>query len=68
MATTKSLSSSRRMNASGRIVVSVNRLVGVYEPEEYKWLRENFEPVDSIAYSYLIYDVSFEDLKKISEK
>ena len=54
---------------SGRIVVSVNNLVGVVvDPERYKWLRENFEPVDSIAYSYLIYDIYPEDLKKISRK
>lgn len=53
---------------SGRIVVSVNNLVGIFDPEKFKWLRENFEPVDSIAYSYLIYNVNPEDLKKILRK
>jgi len=53
---------------SGRIVVSVNRLVGVFSPEKYRWLRENFEPGDHIAYSYLIYEVSPEDLEKVLQK
>jgi len=41
---------------AGRVVVSVNNLVGVWNPEEYRWLRENFSPVDQIAYSYLVFD------------
>jgi len=53
---------------SGRIVVSVNRLVGVLFPEKYRWLRENFEPVDHIVYSYLIYEVSPEDLETVLQK
>lgn len=47
-----------------RIIISVNKLVGVFSPERYKWLRENFEPVDHIAYSYLVYEISPEDLEK----
>ena len=48
---------------AGRIVVPVNALVGVNRsPEEYKWLREHFTPVDHIAYSYLVYDVPKEML------
>ncbi len=47
-----------RKPQAGRIVVPVNALVGVNRnPQEYKWLRENFTPVDHIAYSYLVYDV-----------
>jgi hypothetical protein len=43
---------------AGRIIVPVNALVGVNrDPEEYRWLREHFTPVDHIAYSYLVYDV-----------
>ena len=48
---------------AGRIVVPVNALVGVNRrPEEYRWLREHFTPVDHIAYSYLVYDVPEEML------
>jgi Dolichyl-phosphate-mannose-protein mannosyltransferase len=47
----------------GRIVVPVNALVGVNRsPEEYRWLREHFTPVDHIAYSFLVYDVPKEML------
>ncbi len=49
---------------AGRIVVGVNLLVGLSYPGRYLWLRENFEPVDHIAYSYLVYDVSAEDLER----
>ena len=47
-----------RKPQAGRIVVPVNALVGVNRnPEEYRWLREHFTPVDHIAYSFLVYDV-----------
>jgi hypothetical protein len=47
-----------RKPQAGRIVVPVNALVGVNrDPEEYRWLREHFAPVDHIAYSFLVYDV-----------
>jgi hypothetical protein len=53
-----------RKPQAGRIVVPVNALVGVNRnPEEYRWLRERFTPVDHIAYSYLVYDVSKEMLR-----
>jgi hypothetical protein len=50
---------------AGRIVVSINQLVGVINRRRYKWLRENFEPVDHIAGSYLVYDVKREDLERL---
>jgi Dolichyl-phosphate-mannose-protein mannosyltransferase len=54
-----------RKPQAGRIVVPVNALVGVNRsPEEYRWLREHFTPVDHIAYSYLVYDVPKEMLPR----
>ena len=47
---------------AGRIIVPVNALVGVGNPEQYRWLREHFTPVDQIAYSFLVYDVKKEML------
>jgi len=45
--------------------VPVNALVGVNRnPEEYRWLREHFSPVDHIAYSLLVYDVPKEMLSQ----
>jgi 4-amino-4-deoxy-L-arabinose transferase-like glycosyltransferase len=44
---------------SGRVVVGVNKLVGVLgSPENYKWLREHFEPIDHIGYSYIVYNTT----------
>ncbi len=43
--------------------VSINRLVGVINgPENYQWLRENFEPVDMVGNSYLIYRITPEKM------
>ena len=44
----------------GRMLVSVNILTGILQPDDYTWLawvRQNLEPVDHVAYSYLVYDV-----------
>jgi hypothetical protein len=50
----------------GKFVVSVNNLVGtIAPPKKYAWLRNNFEPVGTIAYCYLIYDISAEDVAKV---
>ncbi|MBF0483207.1 MAG: glycosyltransferase family 39 protein [Candidatus Omnitrophica bacterium] len=49
----------------GKIIVEVNWLVGVYQPLKFKWLRDNFKPVDHIAYSFLVYDVTIPQLQKM---
>lgn len=56
---------------SGKIVISTNLLTGAgggVGPEAYRWLRENFEPVGHIAYSYLIYNVDAETLRSINKE
>ena len=50
---------------AGWILVGANKLVGVYVPERYRWLRENFEPVDHVGYSYLLFHVSPEHLQEV---
>lgn len=51
---------------SGRIVVRVNDLVGVtVDPAKYAWLRENFEPVETIAYTYLVYKISPQEIENL---
>ncbi len=55
---------------AGKVIVRVNHLVGISDPknsEKYKWLRDNFKPVDHVAYSYLVYEISPEELKKINK-
>ena len=41
----------------GWILVGANGVVGIFEPERYRWLREGFEPVRHVAYSHLLYYV-----------
>ncbi|MBS4015003.1 MAG: glycosyltransferase family 39 protein [Candidatus Latescibacteria bacterium] len=51
---------------SGHFVVRVNDIVGVTtDPNKYAWLRNNFEPVDTIAYSYLVYRISTEEIDQL---
>ena len=50
---------------AGRLVVGANELTGVaFGPERYRWLREGFAPVEHVAYTHLVYDVSAEALRK----
>ena len=50
----------------GHIVLGVNELTGVSGgPQKYEWLRENFEPVDTISYTYLIYEISADDIASL---
>ena len=52
----------------GKVLVNVNRLIADSYPDEFRWLRENFEPVNHVAYSYLIFDITEMDLKRIQER
>ena len=42
---------------TGTIIVELNNLVGITDPEKFKWLRENFEPFDDYDGCYLLYKV-----------
>ena len=46
-----------------RIVVGVNRVVGILYPDPpfFKWLRENKQPLDHVAYSYLVFELGSKD-------
>ncbi len=50
---------------AGWILVGANKLVGVYEPERYRWLRENFQPERHVGYSYLLFRVPPERLREV---
>ena len=56
--------SNPRRPMAGQVVVSVNRFLGVFRRPLYRWLRESFEPVDRIAGSYLVFEVSPEELER----
>ncbi len=50
----------------GRILINVNSLVGLkpQQANRYAWLRENFEPVDHVGYSWHVYDVDRDGLER----
>ena len=50
----------------GLLVVGINHLVGVtIDPARFAWLRNNFEPVGTIANCFLVYQISPADLQKL---
>jgi 4-amino-4-deoxy-L-arabinose transferase-like glycosyltransferase len=51
----------------GTIVVSVNAYVGLRFAERFRWVRENFEPVGHIAHGHLIFHVSPEALRRVTD-
>jgi 4-amino-4-deoxy-L-arabinose transferase-like glycosyltransferase len=53
---------------SGEIIASPDDLVGVTDdPQKFAWLRENFEPTGTVAYAYLIYEVSPQALEQLCQ-
>lgn len=51
---------------AGKFIVSANDLVGITkDPAVYAWLRDNFEPVDTVAYSYLIYQITSDEKREL---
>jgi 4-amino-4-deoxy-L-arabinose transferase-like glycosyltransferase len=54
---------------AGHMVVGGSDLVGILEdPDRYAWLRENFEPVDTIAYCYFVYRISSRELAEMCSR
>jgi hypothetical protein len=52
---------------SGLILVGVNEFTGVLgSSKTFKWLRDNFEPVDHLYYTYLIFDIHPSEIEDIS--
>ncbi len=47
---------------AGYLLVGANDLVGLHDPEKYRWLRESFEPVRHVGYSHLLFHVTPEAL------
>jgi hypothetical protein len=49
----------------GWILVGANGLVGIFEPERFRWLREGFVPVRQVAYSHLLYYIPAERMRTL---
>ncbi len=50
---------------AGHFILSVNGLVGLSAKDDRKWLRMNFEPDGTVAYSYLVYKISPEEIGQV---
>ena len=58
-----------RRPASVHLIININSLVGVTtNPQRYKWLRENFEPIGTLANNLLIYKISPEQIQALCER
>jgi len=55
---------------AGKFIISINDLLGLDQKKDYTWLRNNFKPVDHLVFTYLIFDISDDELinKKLSAK
>ena len=52
-----------------RYFVYVNQLVGITkDPQVYEWLRDNFEPVDMIAPSCLLFEITPEQMQDLCQR
>lgn len=42
----------------GEVIVSANQFLGITAPlKQYEWLRNNYKPIGSVAYSWLVFSV-----------
>jgi len=52
----------------GLILVGVNELTGVLgDPKNFAWLRENYDPIDHLCYTYLLFEVPRSQPQSIKE-
>jgi hypothetical protein len=52
---------------SGTILLSTNHASGMLRSEQFRWLRENFEPVDHVAHGHLVFRVTPEALRLVTD-
>ena len=53
--------------APGTLLVSANHYTGLQHHERYRWLRENFEPVGHVGYAYLLFRITPEELRRVTD-
>jgi 4-amino-4-deoxy-L-arabinose transferase-like glycosyltransferase len=57
-----------RAPQAGWVLVSANELVGIFDPERFRWLRENFRPLDHVAYGHLLFYVPPERVDELKRR
>jgi hypothetical protein len=53
---------------AGYVLVGANELVGIFDAERFRWLRENFRPVGHVAYGNLLFYVPAERLEELRQR
>ncbi len=49
--------------------LEINLFLGITtEPGTFEWLRENFEPIDTIASSYLLFEITPDQMRDLCER
>jgi hypothetical protein len=48
---------------AGKFYIGVNELLDLYDEGKYAWLLDNFKPASHIAHSFLVFDVSKDQLQ-----
>jgi hypothetical protein len=50
----------------GIVIVNANALLDIFEPkrDKFAWLREQFDPIDHIAYNWLVFDTTDMNTRK----
>ena len=57
------------LNESASYYLEVNLFLGITtEPGTFEWLRENFEPIDTIASSYLLFEITPDQMRDLCER
>jgi hypothetical protein len=51
----------------GTLLVAANNYVGLLGEEQFRWLRENFEPVGHVAYTHLLFRITPEALRRVTD-
>jgi hypothetical protein len=52
---------------AGAILVRVEFFVGLFYVEQFRWLRENFAPVGHVAHGHLLFRVTPEALRRVTD-
>lgn len=52
---------------AGTLVVSANKFSGMLLGEQFRWLRENFEPIGHVALTHLLFHVTPEALLRVTD-
>ena len=51
----------------GAILLEANKYARLWDVERYRWIRENFAPIGHVAHGYLVFRVSPDALRRVTD-